>query len=356
MKRVKKYTLLMLLATGLLAEVCAAPGEDDSQKKEDSQEEGSAQIVEIDTTNHGNGQRSAFEEEDSQEEGSAQIVQIDTCIQPNLNNPIKTKDTTQLIMQFLPVEGWLKFGVLNKAWRLKQPLYEVSPHITFTTIQTPEAFTTIQTPEELTEESSLVKAFWDNFFKNMGFTTIQTPKELKLRSMKAFWDKIFNNISIRNENKLNPLLSITIPGTHTKQMLQQCESFHARCKGLNLVVPVKLIMAIDRLCFTQVQTGHIINENIRDYPFIAKALKLDVNTLPPGRHSMALVRYLLVNSANLRVLDVSDNYFGVAGAKALAPALAQLTHLRELNVLGNKIGDAGATALVPVLEIGRAHV
>jgi hypothetical protein len=75
MKKVKKSTLLMLLAAGLSAEVCAAPGEGDSQEKKDSQEEKGlqanadaqreqkkvprankgAETTQIDTRSHGNG-------------------------------------------------------------------------------------------------------------------------------------------------------------------------------------------------------------------------------------------------------------------------------------------------------------
>jgi hypothetical protein len=66
MKRVKKYTLLMLLAAGLSAEVCAARKKDDSQKKEGAQRQQEQQVqanetAQIEQINEHRQESSAFE-------------------------------------------------------------------------------------------------------------------------------------------------------------------------------------------------------------------------------------------------------------------------------------------------------
>jgi Ran GTPase-activating protein (RanGAP) involved in mRNA processing and transport len=64
----------------------------------------------------------------------------------------------------------------------------------------------------------------------------------------------------------------------------------------------------------------------------------------------ALAEALAVNTT-LTSLTLSDNYIGVEGAKALAEALVQNKALAELAIKGNELGDEGVEALATALLV-----
>jgi Ran GTPase-activating protein (RanGAP) involved in mRNA processing and transport len=64
----------------------------------------------------------------------------------------------------------------------------------------------------------------------------------------------------------------------------------------------------------------------------------------------ALAEALAANTV-LTSLTLSDNYIGVEGAKALAEALVQNKSLAELSIKGNELGDEGVEALATALLV-----
>jgi Ran GTPase-activating protein (RanGAP) involved in mRNA processing and transport len=65
----------------------------------------------------------------------------------------------------------------------------------------------------------------------------------------------------------------------------------------------------------------------------------------------ALAEALAANTT-LTSLTLSDNYIEVEGAKALAEALVQNKSLAELSIKGNELGDEGVDALATALLVG----
>lgn len=68
----------------------------------------------------------------------------------------------------------------------------------------------------------------------------------------------------------------------------------------------------------------------------------------------ALAEALAVNTS-LTSLTLSDNYIGLEGAKALAEALAANNTLTEIGLRGNELGDEGLEALAMALLVRMAH-
>jgi hypothetical protein len=306
MKRVKKYTLLMLLAAGLSAEVCVAAGEDDSQAEEGAQDEGAAQRQQIDTRNHGNA--------------LAQPMQIDTMRDENGQGSASRRLLLKLSQD--PLCAMMSYLHANESYA-RTDLLELHR---------------CALPRLKDGRIRIRRSPWQ---ASDSLMFLERPDE-------RCWNYIFSQLNGRNRGGDNPLRSITIPGTGLtpRQMLKQFESFYTRRNGLNLEVPVKLIMDIDRLRFSDLE-----NENIIDYPFIATAMGLNVNNLRPEPHYMPLVRCLLDNSPNLKVLSLSGNNIGVDGALALAEVLKVNKSLIHLDVRRNKIGVVGATALFKALDL-----